>query len=50
MDIEYTKQERQLLKKLSTPQKIQNYLNELSFNFRDDGFYSSPRFVIKNNV
>jgi hypothetical protein len=36
------------MKTLSTPQKIQDYLNSLTFNFREDGFYCSPTFVVKN--
>ncbi len=50
MDIQYTKEETRLFKKLDSPKKIQDYLNEIPFNFRDDGFYSSPRFVIKNKT
>ncbi|HBD24552.1 MAG: hypothetical protein A2566_03625 [Candidatus Zambryskibacteria bacterium RIFOXYD1_FULL_40_13] len=45
----YTKEEIKLFRKLNTPQKIQEYLSSLPFNFSEDGFFSSPRMVIKNN-
>lgn len=44
----YSKEEIKLFKKLNSPQKIQGYLNDLPFNFREDGVFVSPRFVIKN--
>ncbi len=44
----YSKEEIRLFKKLNSPQKIQDYLNSLSFNFREDGVFVSPRMVIKN--
>jgi hypothetical protein len=47
-DYGYTKEEIRLFRKLSSPKKIQNYLNSFKFNFREDGFFVSPRFVIKN--
>lgn len=44
----YSKEEIRLFKKLNSPQKIQDYLNSLSFNFREDGVFVSPRVVIRN--
>lgn len=43
----YSKDEIKLFKKLNSPQKIQDYLNSLPFNFREDGVFVSPRYVIK---
>jgi hypothetical protein len=36
------------MKSFSSPQKIQDHLNSLKFNFRDDGLYCSPKFVTQN--
>lgn len=44
----YSKEEIKLFRKLNSPQKIQDYLNSLSFNFREDGVFVSPRVVIRN--
>ncbi len=47
-DFGYTKNEIKLFRKLNSPKKIQDYINSIPFNFRKDGFYASPRFIIKN--
>jgi hypothetical protein len=47
---DYTKNETKLFRKLSSPQKIQDHLNSLKFNFREDGVFSSPRVVIKSGT
>lgn len=45
---DYTKEEIKLFKKLNTPQKIQDFLNVLPFNFEKNGdTCMSPRMVIK---
>lgn len=47
---DYTKEEIKLFKKLNTPQKIQDYLNSLPFNFDERaGSCLSPRMVLQNN-
>ncbi|KND52130.1 MAG: hypothetical protein AB198_02385 [Parcubacteria bacterium C7867-003] len=47
----YSKEEISLLRKLSTPAKIQDYLNSIPFNFeKDGGTCFSPREVIKNKT
>lgn len=46
----YSKEEIRLFRKLNSPQKIQDYLNSLLFNFREDGVFVSPRMVIKNRT
>ncbi len=44
----YTSSEKKLFKKLSTPQKIQDYLCKLPFNFEErEGTCMSPREVIR---
>ncbi|MBL8030188.1 MAG: hypothetical protein JNN11_02995 [Candidatus Doudnabacteria bacterium] len=44
----YTKSELEVFKRLSTPQKIQDYLNSLKFNFEKGGeTCMSPRFVMQ---
>lgn len=48
-NFDYTKEEIKLFKKLNNPQKIQDYLNSLPFNFEEKGeTCMSPRRVIKN--
>ena len=43
-----TKKEWQKLKKLSTPEKIQDFLNSLPFNFEKNGeTHSSVRYALK---
>ena len=44
---DYTKEEVKLFRKLNSPQKIQDYLNSLKFNFGKDAKLFSPRVVIK---
>jgi len=45
----YKESELKLFKKLNSPAKIQDYLNELKFNFEKTGSTCySPRLVIKN--
>jgi len=44
----YTVEEIRLFRKLSTPAKIQDYLNSLAFNFEKGSYCMSPRFVVKN--
>lgn len=44
----YTKDEVKLFKKLNTPQKVQDYINSLPFNFGKDTTFSSPRVSIIN--
>lgn len=47
----YSKEEVGLFKKLSTPAKIQDYLNSIPFNFEELGQTCfSPREVIKNKT
>ena len=47
----YNETEIKLFKKLNSPQKIQDYLNSLKFNFERRGETCfSPRFVIKNKT
>jgi hypothetical protein len=45
---DYSKDEIKLFRKLSSPKKIQDYVNSLRFNFRKDGIFSSPRVVVRN--
>lgn len=43
--------ERKILKRLSTPQKIQDYLDTLPFNFEAEGeTYMSPRRVLRDKT
>jgi len=49
-DFGYTEKEKKLFRKLNTPQKIQDYLNKLPFNFREGCVFSSPREVIKRGT
>ena len=45
-----TPQEEKIFKKLNTPSKIQDYLNELAINFEEEGeTVQSPRTVLKTN-
>ncbi len=44
----YNKEEIRLFRKLSTPAKIQDYLNSIPFNFEKGSYCMSPRFVVKN--
>ncbi len=44
----YTIEELSLFRKLSTPAKIQDYLNSIPFNFDKGSYCMSPRAVIKN--
>ena len=47
----YTPSEIALFKKLNSPQKIQDYLNKLKFNFEKNGeTCMSPRLVIKKKT
>lgn len=47
----YSKHEISFFRKLSTPAKIQDYLNSISFNFEKNGQTCySPREVIKNKT
>lgn len=47
----YTKDEIKLFKKLNSPQKIQDYLNSLQFNFeKKSDTCSSPRKVIETKM
>ncbi len=47
----YSKKEISLFKKLSTPSKIQDYLNSIAFNFEKNGQTCfSPREVIKKRT
>jgi hypothetical protein len=47
----YNRKEMVLFKKLNTPQKVQDYLNKLKFNFEKNGETCySPRFVIKHKT
>src|ERR1035438_7828875 len=47
----YTKDEIQLFKKLSTPAKIQDFLNTLPFNFEKNGATCmSPRRVLETRT
>jgi hypothetical protein len=44
---DYTTEEVKLFRKLSSPKKIQDYVNSVPFNFSQRGFYYSPRGVLK---
>lgn len=45
------KQELRIISKLSTPSKIQDFLDSIPFNFENDGeTYYSPRIVLKKRV
>jgi|SRR5581483_8028437 len=47
----YTPEEKRLFRKLNTPQKIQDFLNGLKFNFEKNGeTCMSPRKVLKKKV
>lgn len=51
MNFGYSKEEIKLFRKLNTPQKIQDYLNSLIFNFEESGESClSPRSVIRKNM
>ncbi len=44
----FTREEIELFKKLSTPQKIQDFINSLEINFEEDGCTCmSPKMVLK---
>jgi hypothetical protein len=44
----FTKKEKILLKKLDTPAKVQDFLNEMKFNFEPDGeTLKSPLFTLR---
>ncbi|MEK7113556.1 MAG: hypothetical protein AAB873_01880 [Patescibacteria group bacterium] len=44
----FTKKEKILLKSLNTPAKVQDFLNELKFNFEKDGdTFKSPLMVLR---
>lgn len=50
MKEKYTKEEIKLFKQLNTPQKIQDYINTLPFNFEEGGdICRSPKEVIRYN-
>ncbi len=50
MDYRYSEEEVKLFKKLNSPQKIQDYLNNVPFNFDERASSClSPRMVIKRN-
>ena len=44
----YSISEMRLFHRLNSPQKIQDYINSIPFNFSERKNYLSPRFVIKN--
>ncbi len=46
----YTKEETACFKKLYSPQKIQDFLNTIPFNFLVRGVTLSPRMVLKKNT
>lgn len=48
----FTQKETELLFKLDTPVKIQDYLNKLKFNFEEDGVdtLKSPLFVLRKKT
>jgi hypothetical protein len=49
MKFNYNKAETKLFGQLNSPQKIQDYINSLSFNFEDEGdTCMSPREVIRS--
>ena len=47
---DYSKEEKRLFQRLNSPQKIQDYLNGLPFNFGRDVKFSSPRVSIRNKT
>ena len=48
--MDFTKQELALIKKLNTPAKIQDFLNQIPFNFEPDGeTLKSPLFTLRDN-
>ncbi|MES3005196.1 MAG: hypothetical protein V4690_03780 [Patescibacteria group bacterium] len=50
-DYGYTKEEKDFLKKLNSPAKIQDYLNSIPFNFEKNGdTFMSPRRVVRDGT
>ena len=48
---EYTTEEKKIFRRLNTPQKIQDYINTIPFNFEKNGdTCMSPREVIRRNT
>lgn len=48
--MDFTKQELALIKKLNTPAKIQDFLNQIPFNFEPNGeTLKSPLFTLRDN-
>ncbi len=48
---EYTTEEKKIFRRLNTPQKIQDYINTIPFNFEKNGdTCMSPREVIRHNT
>lgn len=45
--MEFNKKELKVLKSLNTPQKIQSFLNNLSFRFEKKDTYNSPRKILR---
>ena len=46
--LSFTKKEKVLIKKLNTPEKVQDFLNSLKFNFENNGeTLKSPLFVLR---
>jgi len=48
MNKDYTPKEIKLFHRLDSPQKIQDFVNSIPFNFSERKNYLSPRFVIEN--
>jgi len=47
--MEFNKKELKVLKSLNTPQKIQSFLNDLSFRFEKKDTYNSPRKILNDH-
>ncbi len=51
MDYGYRKDEIKLFKKLNTPEKVQDYINSIPFNFDErPGTCMSPRMILDRNI
>ncbi len=47
-DFGYTKNEKGLFRKISSPAKVQDFLNSIPFNFDQGSYCMSPRKVLEN--
>ena len=51
-NIEFTKEELKIIKTCNTPEKVQNFLDSLEYNFEEDGVetFRSLRDIIKHRT